>query len=290
MNHGYIIENNIVDLYLTGNLSTEECEQFELHYVDCQSCLGLLEMSRSFKHGLQLLNDDPVWSEGRARAVGPFGWLAQFNRSRQVAILAFALALLLVPVTLLAIRVVLLQGELSRMKSSIPRGEESAGDQAGSDGGAAKADEQPSVVSGNQAAAKIVNQSKERQGESAAVRPQINTPIFVLSSEREAATKRAMPVNEFVVPQGSRSFIFSVELEGEPEYKTYQVGVSVRDGRTVWQASNLIPDEHKSLVIVFTSDFFREGAYKLKLNGVRQDGALQPVNDYDFRIIKKKLP
>ena len=287
MNHGYIIKNNIIDLYLKGNLPTEESDQFELHYVDCERCLRLIEMSRAFKYGLRLLRDDQVWEGGRYREAGPFGWLAQFNRSTQVVILTFVFALLLIPMTALATRLGRLQGELNRVKSSMLTGE-AAGGRAETDDTNANEDEQLDLLKGDQVIAQNEKQRNVEQGATAPTRPQINTSIFVLSSPRSAASKVPPPVNEFVLRRGARLFVLSVDLEEVPQHETYHVAVTGNNKQVVWQSQNLTPDEHNSLVIVFPGNFLKDGVYKLDLGGVGRDGKLLPISNYVFRIIKRR--
>lgn len=289
MNHGYVIENNIVDLYLMGNLSEEESEQFELHFVDCQRCLDLLEMCRSFKYGLRVIEDDPIWEEP-ARGAGPFGWLAQLNTERQVAILAFAIILLLTPITLLIMRAARLQDELNRVKSSIAKGEENSGDIAKPDMGNVNGNRQAGLAKGDQATAEGEKQKGDRREALAPTRPQINTPIFLLSSVRSVPANSPGSVNDFIFPEGSKSFILSIDLEGEPEYKTYHVVIRTGNNRTLWQANDLEPDEHNSLVITFPGDFLKEGSYTLSLNGVDQSSKLLSLSEYRFRVIKRKSP
>jgi hypothetical protein len=53
MDHAYIRERNIPDLYLLGELSSEERASFEQHYFDCEECVRALELSRSFQAGMR---------------------------------------------------------------------------------------------------------------------------------------------------------------------------------------------------------------------------------------------
>ena len=288
MNHNHITKSNMIDLYLKGNLSAEESEQFELHYIDCERCLGLIERSRTFKYGLRLLRDDQVWEESRYRAIGPFGWLAQFNYSKQVVILTFVFALLLIPMTLLVIRLTRLQGELNRVKSSMLTGE-AAGDRDKTDDANSNEDEPPDLPKDDQVIAQNEKPRNIEQEAMAPTRPQINTPIFVLLSPRNASSKSPPPVNDFVLPRDAKLFVLSVDLEEVPQHKAYHVYVTGSNKQVVWQSRNLTPDEHNSLVIVFPGNFLKYGSYNLDLDGVDQDGKLRPISNYVFRIIKRRV-
>jgi hypothetical protein len=53
MDHTYIRDRNITDLYLLGQLSDKERVTFEEHYFECEECVRTLELARSFQSGMQ---------------------------------------------------------------------------------------------------------------------------------------------------------------------------------------------------------------------------------------------
>jgi hypothetical protein len=246
-------------------------------------------MNRTFKHGLRFLRDDQVWEEGRYRAIGPFGWLAQFNYSMQVVIFTFVFAILLIPMTLLSIRLTRLQDELNRVKSSMLTGEAAAGNRAETNDANANEDRQPDLPKDDRVIAQNEKPRKTEREATAPTRPQINTSVFVLSSPRNASSKSLPRVNDFVLPRDAKLFVLSIDLEEVPHQNTYHVSVTGSNNKVVWQSYNLTPDEHNSLVIAFPGNFLEDGSYKLDLDGVDQDGKIRAISNYVFRIIKRRI-
>jgi hypothetical protein len=78
MEHWYIEENNIADLYLLGQLSAEVRVRFEQHFIACPECLDCLEQTRSLRAGLR------VWSRENIRQICP-GVNAEESRQESLA-------------------------------------------------------------------------------------------------------------------------------------------------------------------------------------------------------------
>lgn len=53
MDHRYIEEHDIADRYWMGKLSSEEQQAFELHIMDCSTCLARVEESEGLREGLR---------------------------------------------------------------------------------------------------------------------------------------------------------------------------------------------------------------------------------------------
>ena len=78
MEHWYIEDNNLVDLYLLGRLSAEERMRFEQHFIDCPECLDWLERTSELRAGLR------VWSGKNIRQLSP-GFEPEESRSKSPA-------------------------------------------------------------------------------------------------------------------------------------------------------------------------------------------------------------
>jgi hypothetical protein len=86
MDHVYIKEHNIADLYVADDLPVEQRASFEEHFFECEECLREIEMARAFRSGMKQL---PVPSSAR-RAPGVI-WLA----------IAAGVAIMVIPAALL---------------------------------------------------------------------------------------------------------------------------------------------------------------------------------------------
>ena len=55
MDHAYIASRLIVERYVLGQLSEQETQAFELHYLDCPECIDKVEASGELNRGLKLM-------------------------------------------------------------------------------------------------------------------------------------------------------------------------------------------------------------------------------------------
>lgn len=102
MDHSYIEEHQIVDLYLMGQLPAEEAERFEEHYLHCQECLGRLQVAEKLQRGFKRAAAQDVAKAAAAQRVGMLAWLVRATRSPRAGLAAAALlAVALVPAGLM---------------------------------------------------------------------------------------------------------------------------------------------------------------------------------------------
>src|SRR5262245_49931950 len=94
MDHIFIEEHNIADLYLLGKLSDEERSRFEEHFIDCQECLERLETTDSFLDGLKRLAIEEAVRPHAYVQAGILAWAARFSRRRQAMLLLSTILLL----------------------------------------------------------------------------------------------------------------------------------------------------------------------------------------------------
>ncbi len=112
MDHRAIEENNVVERYLMGGLTTVEVASFEDHYLDCPECLDRLELSRRLHQGLR----EVAAEEGtKVLAASAFiAWLQGRGRSVQGLLTLVLLALFVLPWAYLAPQLSHLRGELDQ--------------------------------------------------------------------------------------------------------------------------------------------------------------------------------
>ncbi|MES1211284.1 MAG: zf-HC2 domain-containing protein, partial [Acidobacteriota bacterium] len=86
MDHTYIEERGLIDLYHRGQIPPSEEAEFEEHFVGCRQCQDLLEAARGFQRGLKT-----VVAEDAARTVVQAGLLAWALRRRGLVVALLAL-------------------------------------------------------------------------------------------------------------------------------------------------------------------------------------------------------
>src|SRR4030095_7601790 len=99
MNHDYIEEHQIRELYLTRRLSDDDRARFESHFVGCQECLDQLEATESFIKGMKaVVADDVMTSYGRAGVVARVDQSLVKTRAWQALFAAAGLILFALPI------------------------------------------------------------------------------------------------------------------------------------------------------------------------------------------------
>ena len=79
MDHAYIDANALAERYVMGQLSADERERFEEHFVECASCQQHIEASRGLREGFRVIGDNritPVIKPGTRNWVRPVMWMA----------------------------------------------------------------------------------------------------------------------------------------------------------------------------------------------------------------------
>lgn len=292
MNHVYIEENNMADLYVMGKLTPGQQALFEQHFINCTECVELLEEIRVVRQALQIASLEEV---SRPTAGYKSGFLAIFspaNLWRRAIIFGFSLLLLAaIPVVFLVKEVRRLRHELSYVESNyVP-----AAEQAGADSDGEK--EAPAL---NQSPAsqqpRNTDSPADKQPRRVAMlsrkdelaRPQANTPIFVLSTVSRAGHRTFEPLTEVVIDRRIKMFVFSLELEAEQHYEMYRARILTSDKRAIWSINKLRPNRYGALTIGFDSNHFQEGNYLLALEGCTKEGQFVLVANCPFRVIIKK--
>jgi type II secretory pathway pseudopilin PulG len=290
MDHQYIEEHHIADLYVMEKLSAQDRDQFEAHYFDCETCAHRVEVMERFRRGLHGLSAEEI---GRLRASdgdGGVGWRAWF-RWRQPVVIGLAALLLLT-----VLPGIFLFRELERTRRELEQAEAASAqwqrqyeiEQQAARAWEEKLREAEHALAQLRAPSPPAAQTPrtERPDLTAARQPQINTPIFDLASVRSAGPDATGVSTEIALTPSTESFLLTLGLETEQKYETYRATIRTLKNRLVWRDSGLQPNEHQELTISFPSGFFEAGEYVLALEGLMSGDRPTPVANCSFRIIK----
>jgi len=259
MDHSYIEEHGLIDLYHRGQLPPEEEAGFEEHFVGCVECQERLEMARGFQRGLRTVV---------AEEVAGATFLAWLLRRRWMAVAALLLAAALPVVGYLA----------GSRGTPLPP---------------------PSDIEANwrqlyekerQSAAGLRQQLEESERLRLAEReetpapvsvpsPLVNTPVFLLTAVR-GEPGEAAPID---VEDGY--FSLAVDAGDDPRFESFRVTVTDSRGTRVFRESGLKPNSLEALLLTFPAGFFKPGEYRLTVEGVRAGGSASELGGYLFRIV-----
>jgi hypothetical protein len=260
MDHHEIKERGIAVRYLLGLLPVEERIRFEEHYIDCEACLDRMDLIEDCHQALQKVAAEKAESSSAGL---PAGRLAQLIPRRQTALLLGAV-LLLVLSSLSVLEIRRLRQELNQAQVAI-----------------ARQPAPPPISIEPEPSPTQIQQDKEPDP---SLQPEANTPIFALNSVRGG---QAGLVNRIELSNSSRWIVFSLELDGDPEYQTYRATISTAAGRRVWRESHLRPNHDGALTVIFPAAFFHAGDYLLSLEGLTVEKQFVAVASYPFRAIKE---
>ncbi|MEM8931779.1 MAG: zf-HC2 domain-containing protein [Acidobacteriota bacterium] len=106
MDHVMLDEQNVVERYVLGQLTPEETERFEQHYLDCPRCLERLELTEILHDGLRGVATEEA-TQGAARvgvAALLWAWWRQRGRAIQAGLITSILMVIILPWALLVPR------------------------------------------------------------------------------------------------------------------------------------------------------------------------------------------
>lgn len=95
------------------------------------------------------------------------------------------------------------------------------------------------------------------------------------------------PVNQIVLPRSLPRIILSLELEPDPDLKSYRATLQTAANRQVWSERNLRPGSKDNISLNFKTSLLIPGDYLLILEGLTQQGHYVPAAKYPFRTIKE---
>jgi hypothetical protein len=252
MDHAYIEEHGLIDLYHRGQLPPEEEAGFEEHFVGCAECQGKLEMARGFQRGLKTVV---------AEEVAQAGLLAWLVRRRWIAVAALILAAVLP-----------MLGYLAGSRETAPMNTEASWRQL--------YEKEQRNAAGLRQRLEQSERQRLAQAETtpAPPSPLVNTPVFLLTAVRGEGEAAAVKVN-------SGYFSLAVDAGDDPRFESYRVTITDSRGKRVFREAGLKPNALEALLLTFPAGFFKPGEHRLALEGVKPDGGSAELGGYSFRIV-----
>lgn len=266
MNHDYIEEHNIRDRYLLRRLTDDERARFEAHFVDCDECLEELEATERFVKGLKTaVAQDFVASYAQMGLLARAARAVIKSRLLQGLLVAAILLLIALPIAI-----------WSRRSPAVPNNELAELRREN--------DEKQRMIERLQAESLRPRQSPQPPD----TKPQPTAqnagrePVFILSLVRSADTSQ--PASKVVVPKNAPRVTLSLEMEPDPNYRSYRATLIAADGRNVWARSGLGSGKASSLNISLNSALLVPGSYRVQVEGLTSDGRYVPTGTYLFMV------
>jgi hypothetical protein len=273
MDHAYIEENGLVELYHRGLLEPEEEARFEEHFVDCARCAEQLELARGFQKGLKAMA-----AEDAARAViqaGLFAWLARRARLAQWGL---ALAVLLLAAGLPSFWLLNRGREEDQTAAArLETERRNAADlQRRLSESERRRSEERRELEGRIAAARPPQPAETPRGLAG---PLVNTPVFLLTAVR-GGEERPATVD---ASRSGDALALAVDVGPDAGFASYRAAILKAGGAAVFQRSGLKPNALEALMITFPASFFAPGDW-LRVEGVRPDGSASEIGVYPFTV------
>ena len=104
LDHTYIDDHNVAGRFVSGDLTGQELDQFERHYVDCPECMDRVALAQVFRMKAAPPAQPPPPASGqrprlRSTGFGVFNILGRFSPHQQTLIFALStLVLLIMPI------------------------------------------------------------------------------------------------------------------------------------------------------------------------------------------------
>lgn len=265
MDHQTIDETHVVERYLLGQLSPQEAETFEDHYVDCAECLDRLELSRRLRQGLLQVATEEAVQAAVVQRLGLLARLARLGRSRQLGLaLAAAAVLLILPAGLLLREVRRLDGELVEARKQPPV---RSGQSEQKEVEAARRALAAEQARAEQERTALQQKSEQLSAELEKARqPQVNTLIYPLSPERSGPGE-GEPSNRIATGPATGWIVLSLDLgipPGASGASPQTFHATLRRGATIiWEGGGLHPDPQGSLVLSLPASLLKPGDYSV---------------------------
>ena len=278
MNHSYIDEHQVAELYLLGKLPPEEAARFEEHSMSCPECLDRLETAEKLRLGLRTVAAHEVAVEAVK-----LGLLARLMRSRLAPLALTALFLIAaLPAGLLWRRAGRLEGELARTREELSRPAPAPAPDP--EVGALRsqlAEQRRQAAAGQQERNRLAAELEKASS------PRINFPVVPLSPERSAPrlSPGTVPSTRISLSPSSELLVLSLELDAT-DFPSYRATLTGPGDKTAWQGSGLRPDTQGSLTLALPAAQLQAGDFTLHVEGIPVQGRSAPVADFSFRVVR----
>jgi hypothetical protein len=287
MDHAYIAEHGLVDLYRRGLLDPEEEARFEEHFFGCPECTEEIELAGSFARGMKVLAAEAAADAAcGAVALGLLAWLSRRGRFAQTGL---ALAALLVVATTAAVPALWLRVRAERTAGLVAAYRQQL-----------EHERQRTTDLGHRLAASETGRAGERRqletrleaaekaGRAGKVAPWnevlFNTPVFLLRTFRDEPGSPAAVI-DLAKTDGPVSIAVDVGAGDNPGFLSYSVRLTGDGGRAVFEKGGLRPNALDALLLTFPPRFFSPGAYRLNVFGVASGGHESALGSHPFRVI-----
>lgn len=283
MDDRHVEFEDLAEQYVTGRLSADEEEIFEIHLLECRECRDRVALADDFRDSLRAVAADEA-SRAVAR-LGFFAWLAR-SRAARAGLLAAVLLVLALPLWLLVDRS-RLQRELAEARRPLPpaavpspppaQAPESPGDRLAQLAGERSRLEEE--LRRERAAREDLAERIARL-----TRPQVNAAIHTLGIVRGESDG-----NEIRLPPSPEWIVLSLELP-QVLHETYRVTLLDSRGATVWQAGGLQPTPGDTLNVLVHSGLLQPGGYRFRLEGRDAEGRFIPAGEIPLRVDLRREP
>ena len=281
MNHPEIEEHQVIDRYVMGTLPPDEAERFEDHYLSCPQCLDQLALAESMQRGFKRAAGQDAARVAVTRQLALFAWLSRLGRSRQAAVLAMALLVVVVAVLPggLALRRL---GERDRELIETQRALKQERERAAA--GSRSATEIEKLRADLKASRRDLAREQEARTQAAeqlaeAQVPQVNVPILFLGVVRGGANEE--PVDRLRRPAGAGWVFLALQIE-PPFAPSYQAILRDTRGRELWRGKGLQPNERDELSVSVPGSLLEPGDYTVTVEGV---GGPASRSRFTFRVL-----
>ncbi|HKX30457.1 MAG TPA: zf-HC2 domain-containing protein [Blastocatellia bacterium] len=311
MEHWYIEEHNIADLYLSGKLPADERALFEQHLIGCAKCLSRLEVTKGLRVGLRVImaedpqrlrRGEPEWQEDQDDEQQPerplerrwnvrvSGWRERWNRIHPAVAFSAAVLLMALPVSSLILKVRGVQHRLARAEENASAWRRRSEERAQTIRDLA---DEVKVREGRASAAQdqlIAQLDRERENRLPAGKAgpadhlQAAIPVFALSAVRIGSPDLSRPVNRVTPSPSSKWIVLWLQLEFDTDLRSYRASLTTADGRNLWRDGDLKPNSTGMLALGFNSSLFKAGTYHLTLEGLTEQGVYVSSARYSFRV------
>jgi hypothetical protein len=264
MDHTYIEERGLIDLYHRGQIPSEEEVEFEEHFVGCSECQEKLASARGFQRGLKV-----VVAEDAARAVAQAGLAVWLRRRWRAA------ALLVLAATLPVLGFLAGSRETRVAVASWKERWEGERQSASKLESLLAESERRRLEERRQLEEKI---AQVRPPETPAPSPLVNTPLILLTAVR------GEPGEISAVRIGKSAYVsLAVDAGDDPRFESYRVAIT---GPRAFRQAGLKPNALEAILLTFPASYFPTGSYRLALEGVLPDGAAVDLGQHPFRIVR----
>lgn len=284
MDHQYIKECNIADRYVMGRLADQERDEFEQHFISCNSCVQAVEELQAVHDALTIVGRDAIveseiWLVRGFRRLIP--WLTPLQA---VTLTATVVVLAAGPLYLFINQNRRLQAQrddslsLSQSLSEELREEREEALRKSTD--RIHPDAGDKEVGGQSTSIPRYDRQLSRLRE-----PIPDPPLTILGDAQRGVRNTTAPTAKVIDDPAAPAFVIEVDLQDEPDSRKYRATIQAESGNTVWKAKKVVSVRDGTLRILLPSGYLRPGNYLLVLQRVSSE---PQVTDYHFELVRAR--